>query len=66
MSLKLINYITSKFEKVSLDLQGVLRVRKYKKLTFVDWTEKEDGLKRIHTVKADSVESEIITGEKEN
>lgn len=65
VSLKLINYITSKFEKVSLDLQGVLRVREGKKLTFVDWPEKEDGLKRIHTVKADSVESEIITGEKE-
>jgi len=65
VSLELIDYITSKFEKVSLDLQGVLRVRAGKKLTFVDWPEKEYGLKRIHTIKADSVESEIITGEKD-
>ncbi len=63
VSLELIEYITSKFEKVSLDLQGVLRVRVGKKLTFVDWPDKENGLKRIHTVKADSVESEVITGE---
>ena len=65
VSLKLIDYITSKFDKVSLDLQGVLRVREDKRLTFVDWSEKEQGLKRIHTVKADSVESEVITGEKD-
>lgn len=63
VSLSLIDYITSKFDKVSLDLQGVLRVREGRDLIFVDWPEKERGLKRIHTVKADSVESEVITGE---
>jgi sugar/nucleoside kinase (ribokinase family) len=63
VSLKLIDYITSQFDKVSLDLQGVLRVRKDQRLTFEDWSEKEQGLKQIHTVKADSVEAEVITGE---
>lgn len=63
--LHLIEQITSKFEKVSLDLQGVLRVRDGKDLIFVDWPDKEHGLKKIHTVKADSVEAEVITGEKE-
>lgn len=65
VSLNLIEHITSKFERVSLDLQGVLRVRDGKELIFVDWPDKERGLKGIHTVKADSVELEVITGEKE-
>lgn len=65
VSLDLIEHITSRFERVSLDLQGVLRVREGKELVFVDWPDKERGLKGIHTVKADSVEAEVITGEKD-
>ena len=65
VSLQLIEYITERFDKVSLDLQGVLRVRKGKDLIFVDWPEKEHGLRQIHTIKADSVEAEVITGEKD-
>lgn len=65
VSLNLIEHITSRFERVSLDLQGVLRVRDGKELIFVDWPDKERGLKGIHTVKADSVEMEVITGEKD-
>jgi len=65
VSLQLTDIITSKFDKVSLDLQGVLRVRSGKDLIFVDWTEKERGLRRVHTIKADSVEAEVITGEKD-
>ncbi len=64
VSRELIEYIALKFDKVSLDLQGFLRVREGKQLRFEDWPEKEDGLRGIHTVKADSVESEVITGEK--
>ena len=56
VSLELIEYITERFDKVALDLQGVLRVRSGKDLIFVDWSEKELGLRRIHTIKADSVE----------
>ncbi|TDI87582.1 MAG: hypothetical protein E2O78_00895 [Caldithrix sp.] len=65
VSLQLMDTITSKFDKVSLDLQGVLRVRNGQDLKFVDWPEKEHGLRRIHTIKADSVEVEVITGEKD-
>lgn len=65
VSLQLIESITSRFDKVSLDLQGVLRVRSGKDLIFVDWSEKERGLQQIHTIKADSVEAEVITGEKD-
>ena len=65
VSLQLIDIITAKFDKVSLDLQGVLRVRRGKDLIFVDWPEKEQGLRQIHTIKADSVEAEVITGEKD-
>ena len=65
VSLNLIEHICSQFERVSLDLQGVLRVRDGKELKFVDWSDKESGLKGIHTVKADSVEAEVITGEKD-
>ena len=64
VSLGLVQYITKRFPKVSLDLQGFLRVRQGKELKFVDWPEKKQGLGRIHTVKADSVEAEVITGEK--
>ena len=64
VSLKLVDHITRRFDKVSLDLQGFLRVRDGKKLKFVDWPGKEEGLRRIHTIKADSVESEVITGER--
>ncbi len=65
VSLQLIDTITSRFDKVSLDLQGVLRVRSGRDLIFVDWPEKGRGLRQIHTIKADSVESEVITGEKD-
>ncbi len=65
VSLQLIEYITERFDKVALDLQGVLRVRSGNDLIFVDWPEKEQGLRQIHTIKADSVESEVITGEKD-
>ena len=64
VSLGLVQYITKRFPKASLDLQGFLRVRQGKELKFVDWPEKKQGLGRIHTVKADSVEAEVITGEK--
>lgn len=65
VSLELVNYITRRFPKVSLDLQGYLRIKEGNELKFSDWPEKIDGLRKIHTVKADSIESEVITGEKD-
>jgi len=65
VSLELVKYITRRFPKVSLDLQGFLRIKEGNEFKFADWPEKIDGLRQIHTVKADSVESEVITGEKD-
>lgn len=65
VSLELVNYITRRFPKVSLDLQGYLRIKEGNELKFSDWPEKIDGLRKIHTVKADSIESEVITCEKD-
>ncbi|MCH7763057.1 MAG: hypothetical protein IIB95_04865 [Candidatus Marinimicrobia bacterium] len=64
-SLDLIRHLSQKYPKVSLDLQGVLRIRKNSELVFKDWSHKKEGLKQIHTVKADNVEAEVITGEKD-
>ena len=64
-SLELICHLFQKYPKVSLDLQGVLRIRENGKLIFKDWPHKEEGLNHIHTVKADNVEAEVITGKKD-
>ena len=64
-SLELICHLSKKYPKVSLDLQGVLRIRENGKLIFKDWPHKEEGLNHIHTVKADNVEAEVITGKKD-
>ena len=64
-SLELICHLSKKYPKVSLDLQGVLRIRENGKLIFKDWLHKKEGLNHIHTVKADNVESEVITGKKD-
>ncbi|MCH7496934.1 MAG: hypothetical protein IH971_03680 [Candidatus Marinimicrobia bacterium] len=61
----LVHYIVERFPKVSLDLQGFLRVPEEKNLVFKDWPAKKDALRNIHTVKADRVEAEVITGEKD-
>jgi len=64
-SLELICHLSKKYPKVSLDLQGVLRIRENGKLIFKDWPHKKEGLNHIHTVKADNVEAEVITGKKD-
>lgn len=48
--------------KVALDLQGVLRCNEQKSFRFRDWNEKEHYLPMITYLKADSLESEVITG----
>lgn len=61
----LVHHIVERFPKVSLDLQGFLRVQDGKNLAFKDWPAKEDVLRKVHTVKADRVEAEVITGEQD-
>ena len=40
VSLEVVNYITRRFPKVSLDLQGYLRIKEGNELKFSDWPEK--------------------------
>ena len=61
----LVHYLVESCPAVSLDLQGFLRVQNGKNLVFKDWPSKKDVLRKIHTVKADRVEAEVITGEKD-
>jgi sugar/nucleoside kinase (ribokinase family) len=63
VSPELLALIVSRYAWVSLDLQGVLRVRENGKLVFRDWPEKQRLLRGIRTIKADTVEAEVITGE---
>jgi sugar/nucleoside kinase (ribokinase family) len=48
--------------KVALDLQAVLRTSEEGKFAWKDWQEKADYLPCIHYLKADSLESEVVTG----
>ena len=64
-SLDLLLHLSRKHPRVSLDIQGAVRMRVNGKLVFKDWEHKEEGLKHIHTVKADNIEAEVITGEKD-
>lgn len=50
---------------VSLDVQGLLRYTKNKKVHFKDWDDKETVLKCISIIKANEFEMEIITGTKD-
>ena len=47
---------------VALDVQGFVRVREGDGLVFRDWSEKEEGLACVHTLKVDSAEAEVLTG----
>lgn len=54
----------SKRAKVSLDVQGYLREVSGQRVCAVDWVEKREALQYVHTVKADDVELEVLTGVK--
>lgn len=47
---------------VALDVQGFVRVREGGTLVFRDWLEKAEGLSYVRFLKADSAESEVLTG----
>lgn len=46
----------------ALDIQGILRVVKNGKMSFEDWPEKKEYLKKIDFLKTDALEAEILTG----
>jgi len=59
---QIVHVLRRKADRVSLDLQGFIRVNSEGKLIFDDWEEKEEVLKHIDVVKADIVEATLLTG----
>ncbi len=47
---------------VALDVQGILRVVEDRRMIYRDWPEKKEYLKKIHFLKTDALEAEILTG----
>jgi len=64
IALSLIRDLSSR-GMVALDVQGLLRYIKDKKVFYKDWDDKESVLKYISILKANEFEMEIITGTKD-
>ena len=60
-SLEVIRHLASK-SILSADVQGFLRKVENEKVFPVDWAEKKEALKYIHTLKANEDEMEVLTG----
>jgi sugar/nucleoside kinase (ribokinase family) len=59
--LSLIKQLAAK-GKVSLDVQGYLRKVENNNVCAIDWEDKIEALKHIHTLKANESEMEVLTG----
>jgi len=59
---QVVQSLRKKADRVSLDLQGFIRVNLDGKLSFDDWKDKEEVLRHIDVVKADLVEATLLTG----
>ena len=60
-SLEVIRHLAGK-SMLSADVQGFLRKVENEKVFPVDWDEKREALKYIHTLKANESEMEVLTG----
>ncbi|WP_307757737.1 PfkB family carbohydrate kinase [uncultured Mediterranea sp.] len=60
-SLEVIKYLASR-STLAADVQGFLRKVENEKVYPVDWIEKKEALKYIHTLKANESEMEVLTG----
>ena len=60
-SLEVIKHLASK-STLAADVQGFLRKVENEKVYPVDWAEKKEALKYIHTLKANESEMEVLTG----
>lgn len=60
-SLEVIRHLST-CGQLSADVQGFLRKVEDEKVFPVDWTEKTEALKYIHTLKANESEMEVLTG----
>jgi len=59
--LEVIKALAQKEAKVSLDIQGFVRVNRGGKLVYEDWPEGVQALHLVEILKADSVEAEVLT-----
>jgi len=59
---QVVQSLRERADRVSLDLQGFVRVNSDGKLIFDDWEDKEEVLRHIDVVKADLVEATLLTG----
>ena len=60
-SLEVIKYLAGR-STLAADVQGFLRKVEDEKVFPVDWAEKKEALKYIHTLKANESEMEVLTG----
>lgn len=60
-SLEVIKYLSGK-GLLSVDVQGFLRKVENEEVLPVDWPEKKEALRYIHTLKANEAEMEVLTG----
>ncbi len=60
-SLEVIKHLAGK-STLAADVQGFLRKVENEKVYAVDWAEKKEALKYIHTLKANESEMEVLTG----
>jgi sugar/nucleoside kinase (ribokinase family) len=65
VTLKVIEELRKKDALISIDLQGFVRVVDDGQFVFKGWPEKKKVLARVDVVKADAVEAELLTGEKD-
>lgn len=63
-SIDVIKYLSTK-GLVSVDVQGYLREVQGEKVVAVDWEDKLETLKYIHTLKVNEYEMEVLTGKNE-
>jgi len=62
ISLAVVKKLAQKTARISVDLQGFVRINREGTLVYSKWPEMQDILALIHTLKADAVEAELITG----
>jgi sugar/nucleoside kinase (ribokinase family) len=62
---QVVQSLKERADRVSLDVQGFVRINSHGKLVSDDWRDKEEVLNCVDVVKADLVEATIITGARE-
>lgn len=62
---EVIDALKAKNTRISIDVQGFVRIRQGDKLVHADWPDMERILAKVDVVKTDAVEAESLTGHKD-